>query len=135
MVFMMKILLIAAGGGLGAVLRYGISGWAPGILPWKTFPVGTLVVNVLGCFLIGWLATRYGEGSSFTLKPEYRMAILVGLLGGFTTFSSFGYETMALLHDGEKGLAALNIILNNGLGLAACWLGYVLSSSGTPASV
>jgi CrcB protein len=88
-------------------------------------PVGTLAVNVLGCFFIGVLANVLTE--SALVRPEYRMAILVGFLGGFTTFSTYAWETLSVGQGGFIGAALLNILLSNGLGLLAVWLGWRLS--------
>ncbi len=115
------VLLIALGGGVGAVLRYFVAGWTQGLTA-GSFPLGTLTVNVLGCFLIGFLGMVLTE--HIQLRPEYRIGLLVGVLGGFTTFSTYGWETMALLRDGENLSAALNLILSNLLGFAGVWLGY-----------
>ena len=116
---MTKILLIGAGGALGSVLRYLLGGWVQGNS--VRFPWGTLAVNVSGCLAIGWLATLlYGP---VLIRDEYRGAILIGILGGYTTFSSFGWETLALVNAGQFGAAAAYVLLTNGLGLAAVWLG------------
>ena len=114
----MTWLWIFLAGGAGAVLRYGLAGLVQGRAG-ADFPWGTLAVNVLGCFAIGWLATA-AERS--VLAPELRIALLVGLLGGFTTFSTFGLETWRLLEDAELGRA-----LANGLGsVVACVIAVVL---------
>jgi CrcB protein len=116
-----KLLLIACGGAIGAVLRYLLSGWAQGWVTGSVFPLGTLVVNMVGCFVIGMLSAL------FTVKlvpAEYRPIILIGVIGAFTTFSTFGLETFQLLRDKEVGLAMLNVVLSNVAGLAAVWLGY-----------
>lgn len=117
-------LLVFLASGIGGLLRYAVTGvmqawWGP------TFPIGTMTVNVVGCFIMGFLATTLT--GPVMMREEYRIAILVGLLGGFTTFSSFGRETMTLLGDGEWTLAAINVVLSNVLGLAAVWAGAALS--------
>ncbi|MFQ5489907.1 MAG: fluoride efflux transporter CrcB, partial [Phycisphaerae bacterium] len=89
------------------------------------FPLGTLTVNVCGCLLIGVLSAFFAGPQ--LVREEYRVALLVGLLGGLTTFSSFGWETTALINDGQLVRAGLNVLLNNGAGLAAVWLGYRLT--------
>jgi CrcB protein len=93
-----------------------------------TFPIGTLVVNILGCLLIGLFAgiTR-PEGGLF-IHPLIRQAVMIGFLGGFTTFSSFGLQTIALLSDGEWGYASAKILLSVVLCLAAVWIGQVLAT-------
>ena len=117
---MFKLILIFLGSGLGGMLRYALSGW---IQSWTTesFPTGTLVVNVVGCLAIGFLGAAFAGPK--LIKEEYRIGIIVGILGGFTTFSSFGRETFALAADRQLMLAALNLLLSNGLGLSAVWLG------------
>ncbi|HEV3168543.1 MAG TPA: fluoride efflux transporter CrcB [Isosphaeraceae bacterium] len=120
---MVKLLIIGLFGGIGSVLRYLVSGWCQGLSN-GSFPVGTLVVNVVGCLLIGVLGALFF--GPFLIRDEYRMALMVGLLGGFTTFSSFGWETLTLANNGQLGLALANIVLSNVLGLAAAWAGYRL---------
>ena len=114
---------MALGGAVGSVLRYLVSGWTQTGAGGSSFPTGTLVVNVGGCFIIGVLA-QLGEARGF-LGPDARALLMVGLLGGFTTFSAFGNETMNALRDGAVGLALLNVAANLGLGLAAVWIGRV----------
>ena len=121
---MMKVLLIAAGGSLGAVLRYALSGLAHRVYR-GPFPVGTLVVNVAGCAAMGLLGGLL-IGSTL-VREEYRVGLLVGVLGAFTTFSTFGWETIELLNERRLGPAALNIVLNNACSLAAAWIGYRLA--------
>jgi fluoride exporter len=91
------------------------------MVPFIGFPLGTLVVNVLGCSLIG-LAGGLAE-SRQVLGPEARSLLMIGVLGAFTTYSTFGYETLALVRDVEVAKAFLNIGLHLALGLAAVWLG------------
>ncbi len=117
----MKLLMIAGGGAVGAVSRYYLAGWTQR-LAGGTFPLGTLTVNVLGCLLIGILGAFLG-GPHF-VRQEYRLLLMVGLLGGFTTFSTFGLETIALVNEGQFTQAGLNVLLSNGLGLLAVLLGY-----------
>ena len=119
------ILLIALGGGFGAVARYLLAGWAQRFSA-GMFPVGTLVVNLSGCMLIGCLfATLAGP---YTVREEYRLALLVGVLGSFTTFSTFGWETFAMIDEGHLRRAAIYVVASNGFGLAAVWIGYRLAS-------
>ena len=120
----MKWLLIACGGGAGAILRYAMAGWGQRLTS-GVFPVGTLMVNTLGCLAIGFLASLFA--GPLLIREEYRIAILVGFLGGFTTFSTYGYETFALLGDGDWWSAAVNILLSNVLGLLALWIGVRLA--------
>jgi fluoride exporter len=126
---MRLLLAVTAGGALGSAARWLLAGWAQrrtaelggaaGI-----FPVGTLAVNLVGCFLVGCLATLFEE--RLTLAPATRVFVLVGLLGGFTTFSTFGYETIALLRAGGFAPAMLNVGASVLLGLAGVWLGMAL---------
>ncbi|MCP4248982.1 MAG: fluoride efflux transporter CrcB [bacterium] len=118
---MVKLLLIAAGGGVGAVLRYLVAGWGQRLGD-GSFPWGTLIVNCSGCLAIGFLAALFA--GPHLIREEYRVAILVGLLGAFTTFSTFGWETFALANTGQFALAAVNLVASNGVGLLAVWLGY-----------
>ena len=117
--------LVGCGGFLGALLRYGMSGLVQRQVPLSTFPYGTLAVNLLGCLLIGAVV---GLGDSRQLfGPETRTFLLIGLLGSFTTFSTFGYETFALLRDGENLQAAAYVGLHLVLGPAVVWLAYALA--------
>jgi CrcB protein len=109
-----SLVLIAAGGALGALARYGLSGWVQaraGFFPW-----GTLVVNVLGSFVLGF-AIRYLETA--VLPPEWRQGVTIGLLGAFTTFSTFSYEAVALAQDGDWGRAVTYVLASVAVGLAA----------------
>jgi CrcB protein len=118
---MMNALLIGIVGFIGSILRYLCSGYVQSLSKSFEFPYGTLAVNVSGCFLIGFLsqlAESYGAFSSQT-----RAFLFVGILGGFTTFSAFGNETINLLRDREQVLALLNIASNVLLGLTAVWSG------------
>ncbi len=121
---MFKLALIFGAGGLGALARYGVH-TAVGRVSNTSFPVGTLLINVLGCFAIGYLATFFA--GSFPLREEYRFAVLVGLLGGFTTFSTFGLETAALLEAGAWTQATANVVLSSSLAILAVWLGHRLA--------
>lgn len=116
-------LYVAIGGALGALARYGLAGW---VHDWAgaRFPWGTFAVNVLGCLLVGF-AVRALEGVLW--GPEARAFLAIGVLGGFTTFSTFGYETIALLEGGEWARAGLYAFGSLGLGLAAVLLGLGLA--------
>jgi len=118
---MVQIMLVAIGGGLGAVGRYFLQAWGQALTP-GVFPIGTLLVNVLGCLIVGFLG--HALTSTVLIRPEYRIGLMIGLLGGFTTFSAYGWETIALLDSGEMRLALLNVALSNVLGLSAAWFGY-----------
>lgn len=118
---MLLWLLIAAGGAAGSLLRYAISGWAQRLAD-GSFPIGTLSVNVAGCLLIGLLNAVFA--GPYLIREEYRIAVTIGLLGGFTTFSTFGWETFALANDGQGTRAILNLLLSVTLGFSATWIGY-----------
>lgn len=120
---MLKILLIALGGALGALLRYLISGWGQAFTE-GPFPVGTLLVNLLGCLLFGTIIALLS--GPWLGREEVRLAVLVGGLGAFTTFSTFAWETVSLASRGYWWWAALNLALSNALGLVAIWFGYRL---------
>jgi len=127
---MVKLFMLALGGALGTVARYGLNGWISGrhgrLYPLAVgFPLGTLVVNVTGCFAIGALAAVTGPalGRSW-LKPEWRDFLMIGFCGGYTTFSSYGLQTLNLARDGEWWHVAGNILASNVLGLLAVYLGW-----------
>jgi fluoride exporter len=113
-------LLIALGGLLGCVSRY-LAVVAVHRFHEGGYPVGTFAVNVVGCFLVG-LALGDGE-RGLALAPGVRAFVVPGFLGGFTTFSAFGYETVSLLRDGSPGIALANVALSVAAGLIAVWLG------------
>lgn len=123
---MFRTLLIGIAGLAGTLLRYWLSGFAARRYG-ETFPVGTLVVNILGCLVAGAVFCLTEE--RFLVNPTLRTVILIGLLGGFTTFSSYGLQTFTLLRDGEFGLATLNIVVSNVLGLFMVWAGYGLAKA------
>ena len=110
----MQIILIGVLGMAGTLTRYGLQGWVQN-QSGATFPYGTLVVNIIGCLLIGILNRMALEHLWF--PPEWRIAVTIGFLGAFTTFSTFGYETVRLLEDGEwmRGLAYVGVSLFGGL--------------------
>jgi CrcB protein len=118
---LLNILLVALGGALGSVSRYLLGTWTQSASGSIDFPFGTLTVNLIGCFVIGLLSQLAEARGMFT--AEMRALIFVGVLGGFTTFSSFGNDTINLLRDGETVNALLNIGANVILGLALVWLG------------
>jgi CrcB protein len=116
---------VGVGGFLGAILRYFMSGWVQDILGKPYWPYGTLAVNVLGCLLLGFLVGLVEVRNVFS--PEVRSLLFIGVLGGFTTFSTFGVETSTLLRDGALTSAAANIFLQVVLGVGAAMMGYYLS--------
>ena len=122
-----KLLLVGLGGFTGALLRYGVSGFVETFSRTGSFPLGTLAVNFLGCILIGFLSQM---AETFDLlNGEFRSFLFIGLLGSFTTFSTFGHETVSLMRDGEGFLSLANIRLHLLLGLAGVWLGRVILAS------
>lgn len=127
---MTRYALVALGAALGGMARYAVAG-AVQARAGATFPLGTLAVNVLGCAAIGALA---GPGFAVGLSEEARLLLVVGLLGGFTTFSAFGYETMSLVAGGRYGAAALSVAANVGLSLAAVAAGHWAARGGVGVS-
>ena len=118
---MKGVLLVALGGAVGSIARYKLSGWVLHLtLDWR-FPAGTFTVNVIGCLLAGVLAGLAEKHD--LLSPQARLLLFTGVLGGFTTFSAFGLETMHLLRRGDLLVAAANIVLSVVAGLLALWLG------------
>ena len=126
----MKAALLAAlwvgvGGFVGSVARFALASAVYRLAPHWAFPTGTLAVNFAGCLAIGWLAgwneTRHALG------PDARLLVFAGLLGGFTTFSAFGYETVALLRGGQGLAAGANVALHLVLVVPAVWLGMRLA--------
>lgn len=118
------VLAIAAGGAAGALMRYGVG---RGVQLWlgTGFPYGTLLINISGSFAMGLLYVWLIERNM--LSAEWRAALLVGLLGSFTTFSAFSIETLRLLESGEPVKATANVLLSVMLCLLGCWLGLVLA--------
>jgi fluoride exporter len=134
-------LLLALGGGLGAMTRYAI-GLGTQYCCGKQFPWGTLVANVLGCLIVGIVGQRVlaleQATANATLAHFLRIAVMVGFLGGLTTFSAFGWETMSRLFDQEASspfVPLVNVAANVFLGLAAVWLGMQLARSMAPVGV
>jgi len=121
---MNQVMAIAAGGALGSVLRYGLSTWIHSFAG-RGFPFGTLAVNVLGCLAMGvlfvLLVERMGESAI------WRAGLLIGLLGGFTTFSTFSIETFTLIEQGAMAKAAGNMVASLVLCIGATWLGIILA--------
>ena len=117
----LSVIYVAIGGALGSVSRYLLGIWTQTFSKSIDFPYGTLAVNLIGCFVIGFLSQLAEARGAFT--PESRAFIFIGILGGFTTFSSFGNETINLLRGGEAFNALANVGANVILGLALVWFG------------
>jgi CrcB protein len=122
-----QLLLVGSGGFIGSVLRFLVSGWTHRLLPAATLPVGTLAVNLIGCLAIGFLG-GLAEFRSL-VGPQARLFLMIGVLGGFTTFSTFGHEGLGLLRDQQHYGAVLYIAGHVVLGLSAAWLGLILARS------
>jgi len=123
---MKGVLLVALGGAIGSVGRFKLSGYIlHNTIDWR-FPAGTFAVNVLGCLVAGLLAGLAEKYDYFT--PDVRLLVFTGILGGFTTFSAFGLETMYLIKRGEPLVASANVILSVIAGLIALWIGFGLSA-------
>ncbi|MFT4114734.1 fluoride efflux transporter CrcB [Silvibacterium sp.] len=116
----MKYLWIALGGALGSLARYLVGLWIYERMGTR-FPYGTFVINLTGCFLIGFALTYFD--ARMNLSPAWRMAIPVGFIGAYTTFSTFEYETLRLAQNGQAGMALLYIAGSVILGYAGVWLG------------
>ncbi len=121
-------LWIALGSALGGMARYWCSGVAA-FLFGETFPWGTLIVNVVGSVIIGFVATLTGPDGRLLVSTTVRQFILVGFCGGFTTFSSFSLQTLNLMNDGQWSYAALNIGLSVVLCLVSVWLGHTAANN------
>jgi CrcB protein len=121
MLSMDSVIFVALGGALGSVFRYLLSTWTQAASKSIDFPYGTLAVNLIGCFAIGFLVQLAEARGIFT--SEARSFVFIGILGGFTTFSSFGNETINLFRDGETFNALANVGANVIFGLMLVWLG------------
>jgi fluoride exporter len=121
-------LWVALGGALGSVARFGCSSL---IANWfgQTFPLGTLVINVVGSLIIGFFATISGPDGRVLVPGDMRQFVMIGLCGGFTTFSSFSLQTLALAQDGQYVRAGINIVGSVVLCLLAVWIGYVAGAA------
>jgi CrcB protein len=124
---MTKLILVLIGGAVGTGARYGLSSLVYSFVERPTFPYANLIINVSGSFLLGLLAELFND--RVLVSPETRAMLLTGVLGGYTTFSSFSYETFSLVRDGEWFRAALNATGSVLLGLIAVWLGVRLAQS------
>lgn len=117
------LLWVGLGGCIGSMLRFAVAGWAQRLTPATSFPLGTLTVNVAGCLLIGLIGGLADYRQA--LDPGQRAFLMIGLLGGFTTYSAFAFETLGLAQDGALLRAGINVLLQTVLGLGAAAVGYV----------
>ena len=120
-------LWVAIGGAIGSVARY----WATGAVAaavGAAFPWGTLVVNIVGSFIIGAMAAAVGPETRWSVPDDVRIFVMVGICGGFTTFSSFSLQTLGLIQEGEWGRAVANTVLSFVLCMIAVWAGYAAAS-------
>lgn len=120
---MTNLIAIAVGGAFGALSRYGASQWVYSMLG-RSFPFGTLVVNVAGSFVMGFLAVLLIE--RLVAGPELRAFLMIGFLGSFTTFSTFSLETVNLISSGEVIKAGVNMLISVFVCVTACWFGMLL---------
>ena len=122
---LVRLVAVALGGAVGAVARYALSGWVSAVTRSSPFPYGTLSVNVAGAALLGLVmgATTAGR---LMISPSWRAFLTIGLLGAFTTFSTFGYETVQAARLGDFRVAFANLAVSLVLGLGACWIGLKL---------
>jgi len=118
------LLLIGVGGALGSMARYLLSTLVYRLVP-SLFPFGTFVVNVVGCVLFGIIVGLAEQ--RFVLRPDARAFLLIGVLGGFTTFSTFAFESFELLRDGQFTSAAVNVVGQVVAGIVGLWAGFVIS--------
>jgi len=122
---MQTLLWVGVGGAVGAVLRFVVGGWVHRSLSGAMFPWGTFVVNIMGCLVLGLVNGLADARGVF--GPEARLFLFIGLLGGFTTFSTFAFESMMLARDAELARALVNLVGQVVLGFGAAWIGYVLA--------
>ena len=120
-------LAVAVGGALGSVARFWVGGWVTErFVLGQTFPLGTLLINITGSLLIGFIAAFTNPDGGYPANPNFRVFLLVGVCGGYTTFSSFSLQTLNLARDGQWLYAGWNCLLSVALCLMAVWLGHVL---------
>jgi fluoride exporter len=134
--FVTQYLIIGLGGAIGSMLRYGVAFLIdtavtqPGVSKGgPIFPWGVIVVNITGCFVIGFINTISAPDARFFLSPLTRQFIMIGILGGYTTFSSFSLQTLTLAQDGQWWGAAANVTLSVVLCLVGVWLGAALAAT------
>ena len=120
-----RYLMVWLGGGAGSLMRYVVANAVISRVSGR-FPWGTVIINITGSFLMGLLMTVLTEG--LDLHPNWRLLLVVGFLGGYTTFSSFEWENLVLMRDGGRWLALLNVVGSILLGYGAVWLGAVVAA-------
>ncbi len=125
---MWNALWIFVGGGLGSLARWGVSGWVGNAFG-QTFPWGTMIVNISGSFVIGLFATLTEPGGRWMASGTFRDFFMLGICGGYTTFSSFSYQTLTLAEDGQWFKAGANSVLSLVLSLLGVWLGHILAAA------
>jgi len=123
---MLMYLWVAIGGALGSAGRYWLSGLVADRFG-STFPWGTIIVNITGCFVIGFFNTLTGTEGRWLVSPAARTFFMIGICGGYTTFSSFSLQTLNFVNDGEWLYAGANILYSVALCLAGVWLGHALA--------
>ncbi len=125
---MATYLWIALGGALGSMARYAstnlVAGWLGGRFPW-----GTLLINILGSLVIGAFGALTGPGGRLFVSNDLRLFVMVGICGGYTTFSSFSLQTLDLIHEGAMGRAGLNVVGSVALCMLAVWIGYLAATA------
>lgn len=127
-----QYLVIGLGGALGSMVRFGLGSWidsgATSAKAGPIFPWGTIIVNITGCFIIGFIFTISSTEGRILLNPNMRNFILIGILGGYTTFSSFSLQTLLLAQDGQWGSAVANVAISVVLCLCGVWFGAALAN-------
>ncbi|MDZ7637829.1 MAG: fluoride efflux transporter CrcB [Bryobacterales bacterium] len=122
---MTKYFVVLAGSGLGGLLRYAAGNYVLARLDWR-YPAGTFLINIVGSFFIGLAMSLLTE--RWEVHPYWRLFLVVGLLGGFTTFSTFEFETLQAARNGHRAIAVLYVMSSVGFGYLAVWLGVVLGA-------
>jgi CrcB protein len=125
---MLSYFWIAIGGALGTIARFWFSGFVAQRIG-ETFPFGTILVNVTGSFAIGFFATLTSPDGRVLVSPSFRQFFMIGVCGGYTTFSSFSLQTLNLANDGEWLYAGMNVVFSVILCLVAVWLGHLAASA------
>ena len=125
---MLNFLLVTVGGAIGTAARFALSGLVAHSFGEK-FPWGTIIVNITGCFVIGFFFTATGVEGRWLVSPAIRQFFMIGICGGYTTFSSFSLQTLTLAEDGQWFKAGANVVLSVALCLIGVWLGHLLAAN------